>query len=58
MPIWFSVKDREKLLKTELTHLSPQEVVASTYEKVKGFNDIAKMQYIDTNFWAPGRYPS
>ena len=50
----FSVKDREKLLKTELTHLSPQEVVASTYEKVKGLNDIAKMQYIDTNFWLQG----
>lgn len=50
----FSVKDREKLLKTELTHLSPKEVVSTTYDKVGHLNDIAKMQYIDTNFWLQG----
>ena len=50
----FSVKDREKLLKTHLTHKSPQEIVASTYKKVSHLNDIAKMQYIDTNFWLQG----
>lgn len=50
----FSVKDREKLLKTHLTHKSPQEIVASTYKKVAHLNDIAKMQYIDTNFWLQG----
>ena len=50
----FSVKDREKLLKTHLTHKSPQEIVASTYKKVTHLNDIAKMQYIDTNFWLQG----
>lgn len=50
----FSVKDREKLLKTELTHMSPQEVVSTTYDKVSHLNDIAKMQYIDTNFWLQG----
>ncbi|MCR5703855.1 MAG: asparagine synthase (glutamine-hydrolyzing) [Eubacterium sp.] len=50
----FSVEDREKLLKTKLTHQSPQELVASTYAKVQHLNDIAKMQYIDTNFWLQG----
>ena len=50
----FSVKDREKLLKTHLTHKSPQEIVAPTYKKVAHLNDIAKMQYIDTNFWLQG----
>lgn len=50
----FSVEDREKLLKTELTHISPQEIVAGTYAKVSHLNDIAKMQYIDTNFWLQG----
>ena len=34
----FSVKDREKLLKTHLTHKSPQEIVASTYKKVTHLN--------------------
>ena len=50
----FSVEDREKLLKTNLTHMTPQEIVASTYSKVGHLNDIAKMQYIDTNFWLQG----
>lgn len=50
----FSVEDREKLLKTKLTHVTPQQIVAPYYKKVKGLNDIAKMQYIDINFWLQG----
>lgn len=50
----FSVEEREKLLKTSLTHVSPQEIVEETYKKVKHLNDIAKMQYIDTNYWLQG----
>ena len=50
----FSVEEREKLLKTKLSHMTPQELVASTYEKAKDLDDIAKMQYIDTNFWLQG----
>lgn len=50
----FSVKEREELLKTKLTHVKPQEVVSKAYDKVKHLNDIAKMQYIDTNFWLQG----
>jgi len=50
----FSVEERERLLKTELTHVKPMEIVAPYYERVKGLNDIAKMQYIDINFWLQG----
>lgn len=50
----FCVEDREALLKTKLTHVTPQDIVASTYKKVNHLNDIAKMQYIDTNFWLQG----
>lgn len=50
----FSVEEREKLLKTKLTHIKPMEIVAPYYKKVKGLNDIAKMQYIDINFWLQG----
>ena len=50
----FSVKDREALLKTELTHVSPMELVAHTYDKAKDLDDISKMQYIDINFWLQG----
>lgn len=50
----FSVEEREELLKNAPTHKAPMDIVASTYEKCKGINDIAKMQYIDTNFWLQG----
>lgn len=50
----FSVEEREKLLKTKLTHKTPREIVESCYAHCKGLNDIAKMQYIDINFWLQG----
>lgn len=50
----FSVEEREEILQTRLTHVTPQELTAPYYEKCKGLNDIAKMQYIDMNFWLQG----
>ncbi|MBR3646110.1 MAG: asparagine synthase (glutamine-hydrolyzing) [Lachnospiraceae bacterium] len=50
----FSVEEREQLLKNVPTHIAPKDIVSSTYEKCKELNDIAKMQYIDTNFWLQG----
>lgn len=50
----FSVEEREKILKSHLTHVTPQELTAPYYAKCKGLNDIAKMQYIDMNFWLQG----
>ncbi|MBQ2981055.1 MAG: asparagine synthase (glutamine-hydrolyzing) [Lachnospiraceae bacterium] len=50
----FSVKERDKLLKTKKTNIPPSQIVESCYASVKGLNDIAKMQYIDINFWLQG----
>ena len=50
----FSVEDREKLLKTKLTHIAPKDLVAHTYDKAKNLDDISKMQYVDINFWLQG----
>ncbi len=50
----FSVEERESLLKTKLTHKKPMDIVAPFYKQCKGLNDIAKMQYIDINFWLQG----
>ena len=50
----FSVKEREAILKSKLTHVTPAELCAPYYEKCKGLSDIAKMQYIDMNFWLQG----
>ncbi|MGN0383979.1 MAG: asparagine synthase (glutamine-hydrolyzing), partial [Eubacterium sp.] len=50
----FSVEEREKILKNPVTHISPAEIVSDCYKKCAGLNDIAKMQYIDINFWLQG----
>ena len=50
----FSVEERSKLLKTKKTNIPPSQIVESCYAQVKGLNDIAKMQYIDINFWLQG----
>ena len=50
----FSVKERNKLLKTKKTNITPSQIVEACYASVKGLNDIAKMQYIDINFWLQG----
>ena len=50
----FSVEERSKLLKTKKTNIAPSQIVESCYAQVKGLNDIAKMQYIDINFWLQG----
>lgn len=50
----FSVEEREALLKTKLTHIKPSEIVHECYSRCEGLNDIAKMQYIDINFWLQG----
>ena len=50
----FSVEERERILNSELTHRTPQQIVKNCYSRCKGLNDIAKMQYIDINFWLQG----
>ncbi len=50
----FSVEEREAILKSKLTHVTPQDLTAPYYEKCQGLSDIAKMQYIDMNFWLQG----
>ncbi len=50
----FSVEEREKILKSKLSHKKPMDIVAPHYDKVKGLHDIAKMQYIDINCWLQG----
>lgn len=50
----FSVEERETLLKTKLTHVKPSQIVEACYKHCKHLNDIAKMQYIDINFWLQG----
>ncbi len=50
----FSVAEREQLLNTKLTHKAPKDIVSECYKRCGKMNDIAKMQYIDINFWLQG----
>jgi asparagine synthase (glutamine-hydrolysing) len=50
----FSVEERERLLRSRLTHVTPAQICAPYYKKCQGLSDIAKMQYIDMNFWLQG----
>lgn len=50
----FSVKEREKILKNPASGRTPAQIVSEYYKKCGDINDIAKMQYIDINFWLQG----
>lgn len=50
----FSVEERERLLRSSLTHVTPEQICKPFYDKCEGLSDIAKMQYIDMNFWLQG----
>jgi len=50
----FSVKEREKILKTVSGKYTPQSITKPLYEKVKDKEEVTKMQYIDMNLWLIG----
>jgi asparagine synthase (glutamine-hydrolysing) len=50
----FSKKDREKILKHVSGKISPQDITRPLYNKVKGKDDVTRMQYIDLNLWLIG----
>lgn len=49
----FTVKQRKKVLKYQ-TDSTPKKQTEAFYNKVSGLDDVAKMQYIDLNFWLIG----
>ncbi len=50
----FSQKEREDLLKEAPRRVSPKELLKPLYDKVKNYDDITKMQYIDLHTWLIG----
>ncbi|MBE6732803.1 MAG: asparagine synthase (glutamine-hydrolyzing) [Ruminococcaceae bacterium] len=52
----FSVKDRNKILKSEIAKnaVEPKVLCDKFYSEVKGKDDITKMQYLDINMWLMG----
>ena len=50
----FSKKERDLILKNPKVKYDATEVLKSTYDKIKEYDDITKMQYIDIHFWLIG----
>ena len=50
----FSVAERNKILKSVSGKYTPQSITKPLYDKVKGKEDVTRMQYIDLNLWLIG----
>ncbi|MCM1507211.1 MAG: asparagine synthase (glutamine-hydrolyzing) [Ruminococcus flavefaciens] len=50
----FTSEDRKKLLKIKTKAPEPSEITAKFYKRVKGKDDVTKMQYLDLHMWMSG----
>ena len=50
----FNKAEKQKILKDGSIAHEPQEYTASYYDRVKDYDDITKMQYLDINTWMVG----
>jgi len=50
----FNEKERSKILKTPTGKYNHMDLTKPFYDKVKGLDDVTRMQYIDINFWLIG----
>lgn len=50
----FSKEDKEKLLRDSSLASDPHEKCKALYDRVKDYDDVTKMQYVDINSWMIG----
>ncbi|MDE5558099.1 MAG: asparagine synthase (glutamine-hydrolyzing) [Ruminococcus sp.] len=50
----FTSEDRKKLLKIKTNAPEPAEITSKFYKRVKGKDDVTKMQYLDLHMWMAG----
>ena len=50
----FNEKERSKILKNPTGKYNHMDLTKPFYDKVKGLDDVTRMQYIDINFWLIG----
>lgn len=50
----FTSADRKKLLKIKTNAPEPSEITSKFYKRVKGKDDVTKMQYLDLHMWMAG----
>ena len=50
----YSDEDKRRLLKDPSIVTRPQNLCKKIYDKVRGYDDVTKMQYLDINLWMVG----
>lgn len=50
----YSDEDKRRLLKDPSIVTKPQNLCKKIYDKVRGYDDVTKMQYLDINLWMVG----
>ncbi len=50
----FTLAEKRSLLKSDIPITRPQEMTKKYYDRVKGKDDVTKMQYLDINVWLVG----
>lgn len=50
----FSKEEKQKILKNPSLATRPQDVCKKLYNRVKQYDDVTKMQYLDINMWMVG----
>jgi asparagine synthase (glutamine-hydrolysing) len=50
----FTKEDKQKILKNPALATRPQDLCKKLYAKIKNYDDVTKMQYIDINTWMIG----
>ncbi|XOQ48006.1 MAG: asparagine synthase (glutamine-hydrolyzing) [Eubacteriales bacterium] len=50
----FTLEEKRKLLKKDIPATRPQEITKKYYDRVRGKDDVTKMQYLDINVWLVG----
>ncbi|MBW7572781.1 asparagine synthase (glutamine-hydrolyzing) [Caproiciproducens faecalis] len=50
----FTMDEKRRMLKSDVPVTRPQELTKPYYDRVKGKDDVTKMQYLDINVWLVG----
>lgn len=50
----YNMKEKQEILKDPSIATRPQDITKKFYERVKDYDDVTKMQYLDINLWMVG----
>lgn len=50
----YDMKEKQKILKDPSIATRPQDITKKFYDRVKDYDDVTKMQYLDINLWMVG----